>query len=171
MYGTMASLFWIALPSLLNCGCGLRPQSQATQNISSVNKAQMAYRTENTSFADNFDDLALGNLVGDNIDSESSKYYTYIITTTEDRALIQAIPKDIPKDIPEDSSSQEKNQYESGENLEVYIGGIFRYINSDDLAVTVEIICGAENVGEVIDPAEIVLKDGELQCPEGSERL
>jgi len=172
----------IMLPSFLNQTCGCRGTIEVQQNISSINKAQAAYRTENITFATDLDSLALGNLSGGNIDFRSSKYYTYIIKATTDYALVQAIPKA----IPDDSSA---NEYKSGGDLKVSVGGVFKYINSDNLAVTVEIICQADSPTKIINPSDILLENQEIgeitdfdgillkpgkkefQCPEGSERL
>lgn len=144
----------LLLPSLVTQTCGCRGTREASQYISSINKAQGAYRTENTSFATDFDALALGILSGGNVDSQSSEYYIYTITEAkEDYALIQATPKT--------------------KKLNPYVGAIFRYQNLNNLSVTADIICKPKKFLEKrsINPADIVFKNGEFKCPEGTFNL
>lgn len=140
----------ILFPSVRSVSCGC-DEPEAKQNISSVNKMQSLMVTERGEFVDNFDALALGNLLGGNIDSESSKYYTYIITATEDLALIQAIPKK--------------------EDFKAFMGGVRIFKDSNDQLNTREVICRVNKPGKVIDPALInfEVEDSASQCPEGSE--
>lgn len=70
---TIGILSAIALPNFLNQTAKAK-QSEAKQNIGVVNHAQITYRTENSSFADSFDKLALGTLAGGT--SASTKNYT-----------------------------------------------------------------------------------------------
>ncbi len=146
----------IALPSLLNQSNKAK-ESEAAQYISNVNKAQGAYRTENTQFADNFNKLALGNLKdGTNAgtDDTSSKYYTYVIPTSaspSDRAEIDATIKDTA--------------------LKSFAGAIVRYTNSENLSVTTDVTCKGDVPGADVDPASITI-DGtttaDAYCPTGS---
>lgn len=77
----------IALPSFLNQSAKAK-QSEAKNTISSVNSAQTAYRTENSSFADNMDILALGL-------PTSTSNYTYTITRSDaDQVVITAANTD-----------------------------------------------------------------------------
>jgi len=130
------------------CGCGV---SEAVQSISSINKQQVLQITESGEFTDKFDTLALGNLQGDNIDFESSKYYIYIITIWEDRALVQVIPKK--------------------EDFKAYMGGVKIFKDSNDRLTTREVICKADKAGESINPSSINFEaeDPVSPCPKGSK--
>ena len=117
----------IALPSLLNQSNKAK-ESEAAQNSSSVNKAQITFRTEQTGFATNFDLLALGNLKGNTAtDGDSSKYYTYEIATSGTQG--DAI-----------ETAAILSQYKDGA-LKPFAAGVARFTNSADLAVTSEIVC------------------------------
>ncbi len=144
----------IALPSLLNQSNKAK-ESEAAQYISNVNKAQGAYRTENTQFADNFNKLALGNLKdGTNAgtDDTSSKYYTYVIQNTDsDRAEINATIKDTA--------------------LKAFAGAIVRYTNSENLSVTTDVTCKGDVPGADVDPVGITIDgttDASDFCPADS---
>jgi type IV pilus assembly protein PilA len=65
----------IALPSFLNQTAKAK-QVEAKTNMSSMNKIQQAFRIENATFTSNFNDLALGRLVGAN-----NPAYSYSIPT------------------------------------------------------------------------------------------
>lgn len=145
----------IALPSLLNQSNKAK-ESEASQYVSNVNKAQGAYRTENTQFADNFAKLALGNLkdnaAGSGIDDKSSKYYTYTVQNTgADRAEIATTIKDTA--------------------LKGFAGAIVRYNNAENLAVTTDVTCKADVPGADVDPTGINIDDAtaaDAYCPAAS---
>ncbi len=144
----------IALPSLLNQTSKAK-ESEAAQNIASVNKAQVAYRTENTEFASKFNLLALGNLKDDDgtdgTDSKSSQYYTYVITpdATNDGSNIGATPKD--------------------DALKGFDGSVQRYINSENLSVIGQVVCKADVPGNDKVPTAAISTDGKgtASCTDG----
>jgi type IV pilus assembly protein PilA len=68
----------VALPTFLSQSSKARVAG-ATQAIAVLNRAQVAYRTDNSAFASNFDALALGNIT--NARSSSSDY-VYSMTST-----------------------------------------------------------------------------------------
>jgi type IV pilus assembly protein PilA len=79
----------IALPSFLNQSAKAK-QSEAKQNVASINKTQQAWRTENTTFTTSFADLALGRLSGAVVSN-----YTYTLPTgTATVATVQATATD-----------------------------------------------------------------------------
>ncbi|MBW4620927.1 MAG: type IV pilin-like G/H family protein [Cyanosarcina radialis HA8281-LM2] len=81
----------IALPSFLNQASKAK-EAEGKQNISSVNRSQAAYRIEKSTFANTFDQLALGTLKGGSRDE--TKNYTYQIVVSElDRTVTTATPK------------------------------------------------------------------------------
>lgn len=77
----------VALPSFLNQSTKAK-QAEAKQNIGVVNRIQVAYRTENSSFATAFDVLAMGTLQGS--DNATTSNYIYKITGGTDTATIIA---------------------------------------------------------------------------------
>jgi type IV pilus assembly protein PilA len=82
----------LALPSFLTQTSRAK-ESEGKQNISSVNRAQTAYRFEKSTFANTFDQLALGTLKGGSRDETNN--YTYQIVVSElDRTVITATAKD-----------------------------------------------------------------------------
>jgi type IV pilus assembly protein PilA len=79
----------IALPSFLNQSAKAK-QSEAKQNVASINKTQQAWRTESTSFTTSFADLALGRLSGAVVSN-----YTYTLPTgSATVATVQATATD-----------------------------------------------------------------------------
>ncbi|MGF1489962.1 MAG: type IV pilin protein [Prochloraceae cyanobacterium] len=124
----------IALPSLLNQSNKAK-ESEATQAASSVNKQQALQVTEKGQFTTSFDTLALGNLQGGAVDADSSKYYTYTITTADQGsgatlqkfAYITTAAKDLA--------------------LKNVGGGIVRELNNSGQAVTKETVCKATEAG------------------------
>lgn len=142
----------IALPSLLNQSNKAK-ESEAAQNSSSVNKAQIAYRTENVGFASNFDLLALGNLKGNTAtDTQSSKYYTYKIAlagTSADAVETAAL----------------LSEFKDGA-LKPFAAGVARYTNSANLAVTSEIVCKSIKTGAQLGGTQPAIAD---VAPEGAD--
>ncbi|MBW4576228.1 MAG: type IV pilin-like G/H family protein [Aphanothece sp. CMT-3BRIN-NPC111] len=81
----------IGLPSLLNQTAKAK-QAEAKQNVGVVNRAQTAYRTENTAFASSFDVLGIGILTGST--SSTTTNYSYTIAGGSDTATIAATARD-----------------------------------------------------------------------------
>jgi type IV pilus assembly protein PilA len=75
----------IALPSFLNQAAKVQ-QSEGKIYVGTTNRAQQAYRMENTSFAEDVDTLQIGI-------STSTEYYNYLIVTTSNTAVITATAK------------------------------------------------------------------------------
>ncbi|MEC4984880.1 MAG: type IV pilin-like G/H family protein [Oscillatoria sp. PMC 1068.18] len=112
----------IALPNFLSQADKAK-QTEAKQNLATVNKQQIAYRFEESSFASTFDILATGSLTGGSQDSTAN--YTYTISdASPNSAVITAA---------------------SGGALKDYEGGTQRYDNAASNAVTVGIICEGAN--------------------------
>ncbi len=116
----------IALPTFLNQTAKAK-QSEAKTQISSVNTAQTAYRTEKQSFASTFDLLALGTLTG--AASATTTNYSYAIPTpaTGDYVTITATSVDT--------------------SLKGYSGGTERATNSANQTVMSSVICEANVPG------------------------
>ncbi len=151
----------IALPSLLNQSNKAK-ESEATQAASSVNKQQALQVTERGQFADNFDVLALGNLAGAGTqDTDSSKYYTYSITTADvgtgtqlqKFAYITTAAKDLA--------------------LKNVGGGIVRELNNAGQAVTKETVCKAIQAGVAATITDVVPEatNNTDQCTGDLERV
>jgi type IV pilus assembly protein PilA len=82
----------IALPNFLNQGAKAK-QTEAKQNVGLINRTQTAYRSEKSTFANNFDTLATGSLAGSGT-SVSSANYAYTLSGTTENASIIADAKD-----------------------------------------------------------------------------
>ncbi|MBW4620397.1 MAG: type IV pilin-like G/H family protein [Cyanosarcina radialis HA8281-LM2] len=118
----------IALPTFLN-QTAKGKQSEAKQNVSSVNKTQTSYRAENKFFATNFDQLALGTITGDTATAATSNYSYGLtsVTTSPDQFQIAATARDTA--------------------LKGYSGGVTRYNNTANQPVMSSIICEATTPG------------------------
>ncbi len=102
----------IALPSMLGQASKAK-EVQAKTTIASVNSAQNAFRTENTSFAPDIDTLALG------VPTDTANY-VFDVVGKADTATITATPKDSA--------------------LNGYVGGVVRYSNEGNSAIAT-IVC------------------------------
>jgi type IV pilus assembly protein PilA len=74
----------IALPSYLNLTAGAK-QSEARQNMASINHGQQAWATENSTFSNSFDELAIGVLKGTAAQTAAgvtSTVYNYTLNVT-----------------------------------------------------------------------------------------
>ncbi|MDJ0727217.1 MAG: type IV pilin-like G/H family protein [Prochloraceae cyanobacterium] len=109
----------IAIPSFLNQAAKAK-ETEARQNISTFNKYQQLYYLENTSFANSFNALAMGNIT--DINSET-KYYEYrleeYVATT--RIKIRAVPKD--------------------PGVREYMAGVRRELNAVNVPVIINVAC------------------------------
>lgn len=114
----------IALPNFLNQTAKAK-QSEAKQNVGVVNRAQTAYRTENSSFASSFDTLAIGSLTGSG--NASTANYSYTISGSTDSATITATAKDT--------------------SLKAYSGGTSKYNNASSQSVMTSVMCEAKTPG------------------------
>jgi type IV pilus assembly protein PilA len=86
----------VALPNFLSQTTKAKT-SGAKQAIAVVNRAQVAYRTDNSAFASNFDVLALGNITDT---KKSSADYKYSMNGATDLATMNADPVDATAGIP-----------------------------------------------------------------------
>jgi type IV pilus assembly protein PilA len=118
----------IALPSFLNQATAAK-QSEGRQNISALTRAQQNWRGSNSSFADNFDKLAIGVVKGQTkTDGSSSSVYTYTLnTTTQDLATHNAVFKD--------------------NKLKSYSGGASTSVNAEGNPVWNSILCESTAAG------------------------
>jgi len=137
----------IALPTFLNQTAKAK-QSEAKTQLSSVNTAQTAYRTQNSQFATTFDALALGTLTGGT--STSTTNYSYTLGGYTDSATIIATAHDT--------------------SLKGYSGGSNRYNNgaSSD-SVIASVICEATTPGTTALVA--ISGTGAPNCPPSSNSL
>jgi type IV pilus assembly protein PilA len=115
----------IALPNFLSQGAKAK-QTDAKQNIGVINRAQTAYRVENSTFASSFDILATGILSGTT--NATTKSYTYDLIGTQDSTTITA-------------------KSTSDTAIKAYSGGTFRFTNTQDQSMFSSIICEALNPG------------------------
>jgi type IV pilus assembly protein PilA len=109
----------IALPNFLSQNAKAK-QGEAKQNISAINRVQTAFRTENASFASNFDVLAIGSLVG-NAGTVSTTNYSYILSSSIDTSTIVAQSKD--------------------SSIKSYTGGNIRYTNTASQSTVSATVC------------------------------
>jgi type IV pilus assembly protein PilA len=123
----------IALPSFLNQDVKAK-QTEAKQNIALINKSQNAYRAEKKTFADSFDDLAIGSISGGA--SGITINYTYAITGTTDSATVTATTRDTA--------------------LKGYAGANTRYTNGANQSVIGTVICQAATPGSAVPTAPTI---------------
>ena len=115
----------IALPNFLNQSAKAK-QTEAKQNIGTVNRVQTVWRADNSAFADSFDKLATGTLAGSG-GNASTAYYSYTLTGAAENATILAQAQDT--------------------GLKGYSGGTNRYTNSTSQSVISSVACEAPNPG------------------------
>jgi type IV pilus assembly protein PilA len=115
----------IALPNFLGQTAKAK-QTEAQQNIGSINRTQTAYRSENPNFASNFDTLGIGSLAGTGSMAFTSNY-SYSLSATSNSATITARSND--------------------SSLRAYSGGNNFYTNSASQSVIASVICGAQQPG------------------------
>ncbi len=77
----------IALPSFLNQAAKAK-HSEGKNNVGAVNRAQQAYRLENTGYATDFENLKIG------IPTKGNNYTFSIVNPSQTEAGIEAIPLD-----------------------------------------------------------------------------
>jgi type IV pilus assembly protein PilA len=80
----------VALPNFLSQSAKAK-QSEAKQYVAIVNRAQVAYRTDKTQFAGNFDTLAIGSLT--NAKSTTASY-SYTMSAGIDSLSVAAASRD-----------------------------------------------------------------------------
>jgi prepilin-type N-terminal cleavage/methylation domain-containing protein len=120
----MGVLVAIGLPYFLSRSASAK-QSEAQLSVSSINKAQTAYRTQHSSFSDCFDKLAIGNLSGGNI--ADTPNYSYELNSDPTTTSVGAQAKD--------------------PSLRSYYGAALMYINTSNYSVISSVICEASEPG------------------------
>jgi type IV pilus assembly protein PilA len=138
----------IALPSFLNQATSAK-ESEGRQNIAALTRSQQNWRATNSSFADNFDKLAVGVIKGVGaIDSTSSSVYIYSLGTSgvslQDLATAGATSKD--------------------SKLKAYSGGVAASYNSEGQTVWSSILCEATSPGTTT-ASYAISSSGILSCP------
>jgi type IV pilus assembly protein PilA len=108
----------IALPSFLNQAAKAK-QSEAKSYVGAVNRAQQAYRIENTAFAKDFKTLEVGLN-----DTTGNFKYTGMGTNDAEKGVVTAEPIDT-------------------KSLKAYSGGVFLQTDGQTRAIT----CEAKDVG------------------------
>jgi type IV pilus assembly protein PilA len=141
----------IALPSFLGVGssCGSTPQSEAKRSLGSINRAQIAYRLENQTFASTVKDLGLG------IDTLTVKGVLFFTDSKPKAAFSYAIAEPTSKGL-------------STRRFNSYVGAV--YITpqkKDGEAVMVEIICQTTSP-EIQRPSLPIYEKGVLACGNGT---
>jgi type IV pilus assembly protein PilA len=115
----------IALPNFLNQSAKAK-QTEAKQNISTINRVQTLYRIENPNFADSFNKLAIGSLAS-TTGTVTTGNYEYTLTAANENATLLATAKDT--------------------SLKAYSGGNNRYTNDESKSVITSVICEAITPG------------------------
>ena len=108
----------IALPNFLNQDVKAK-QTEAKQNIITVNKSQNSFRAENSAFATSFDVLAIGSVTGGTTGSTTN--YSYTISGAVDTANTTASAVDAA--------------------LKSYSGGVTRFSNAANQSVIGTVLC------------------------------
>jgi type IV pilus assembly protein PilA len=139
----------IALPSFLSQSSKAR-QVEAKQNVSTVNRMQSAFRSENIKFATTFDLLAIGTLKG--TANSTTTQYSYDLTASDTTAGITATPVDV--------------------NLRGYSGGTVHY-GAAGQSIMASSMCEnpiAGNITPILPPLDTVSIATNL-CPSGYIKL
>jgi type IV pilus assembly protein PilA len=114
----------IALPNFLNQDVKAK-QTEAKQNIASINKTQNSFRAENSAFATSFNVLAIGSVTG-GANGQTSNY-SYTIAGGTETATVIASARDSA--------------------LKSFSGGNIRYDNGANQSVIGTVICEMIVVG------------------------
>ena len=112
----------IALPNFLSQGAKAK-QTEAKQNVGTINRVQTVHRSEKSSFADSFDLMATGTLTGSGLVSSTTNY-SYTLVAGSESTTINAQAKDT--------------------GLKGYSGGTNRYTNGASMSVIASVICEAK---------------------------
>lgn len=143
-------LMAIALPDFLGQTAKAK-QAEAKTTISSINRAQIAYRTEGKGFAKDMDTLGLGL-------RDSTTNYTYEIS------------------ISADGSTSNSTATAKDRAIKGYSGGVAEYRNKANLSAIASVMCEALLPG-ITKPAPPVLQPGAntpevaAVCGEGQTQL
>jgi type IV pilus assembly protein PilA len=116
----------IAIPNFLNQDVKAK-QSEAKQNIGTINKTQNSFRAENNTFATSFDALAIGSVTGGTTGSTTN--YNYTLSGATDSSTVIASPADTA--------------------LKGYSGGAVRFSNGANQSVIGTVLCEMKIPGAV----------------------
>jgi type IV pilus assembly protein PilA len=147
----------IAIPNFLSQTAKAR-QSEAKQNVSLINKAQVNKRMANNGlYGTSFDEIAIGSLKGSGA-TDLTPNYSYTLTvdngaTGADTARINAAARD----------TSTKN----------FNAGVVRYINNSNNSATESIICIGDVPGAAVAAVTLnkAATDGGAACPAASKAL
>jgi type IV pilus assembly protein PilA len=114
----------VALPNFLSQSAKAK-QAEAKENISAINRAQASFRTDNTQFASNFEQLALGTVKGTGTSSTAN--YIYSMAGDADSGTAGAESKDSA--------------------IKSYSAAILRYSNTVSEPVVTSAICESSTPG------------------------
>jgi type IV pilus assembly protein PilA len=131
----------VALPSFLNQTAKAK-QSEAKQYIAAINRAQTYLRTDNSSFATTFEELALGIVKGNATSSTTN--YNYSMIGAVDNVSVAAISKD--------------------NALKSYSSAILRYTNIENLPSIISSTC-ENNIPGIVAAAVVTAGVDNLSCP------
>lgn len=131
----------IALPSFLNQAAKAK-QSEAKQFVGAVNRAQQAFRIENSSFATDVAKLGIGL-------PTSTTNYIYGVTGAVDTAIVGAVAKDAT-------------------SLKSYSGGVVVLASGETAALS----CQTTGVGATPPTLSLTASAATApDCPSGSEQM
>jgi type IV pilus assembly protein PilA len=139
----------IALPNFLNQSAKAK-QTEAKQNVGVSNRYQTIYRSENNTFADTFDKLAIGTLSG-STGNASTTAYAYTLSASTDNASLIATSRDTA--------------------LKSYSGGNNIYMNTSSKNVIAAVVCEATTPGLTVLSAPTFSASANPVCPSLSIRL
>jgi type IV pilus assembly protein PilA len=131
----------VALPNFLSQSAKAK-QSEAKQYVSSYTRSQIAYRTDKTQFAPDFDILAMGSLTQA---KNTTASYAYVMTPGTDSTSIAATSKDTA--------------------VKPYAGAVTRFNNAASEAVVASVIC-EDNTPAATAPSAIAIP-GSAASPTG----
>jgi type IV pilus assembly protein PilA len=147
----------IALPSYLNLTAGAK-QSEARQNLASINHAQQAWATENSAFSNSFDQLAIGVLKGDaaaTAGGVSTSVYNYVLAVTPAAGAVPAL-------------SAAKATTGTDVKLRNYAAGVSSYSNAASQLTWDSAICEATAANTTTALAAMTAPTNVVVCPSGS---
>jgi type IV pilus assembly protein PilA len=138
----------IALPNFLNQDVKAK-QTESKQNITLVNKTQISYRAENTTFASSFNTLAIGSVTGNT--TGNTVNYSYTIAGGTDTATIFSSPIDAA--------------------LKAHSGGTTRFSNSASQSVIGTVMCETNAPGTAAALPLMTSTSSAPTCTSGTNTL
>jgi type IV pilus assembly protein PilA len=139
----------IALPNFLSQGAKAK-QTEAKQNIGTINRVQTVHRSENSQFAGSFDLMATGTLTGTGTVSSTTNY-SYTLVAGSETTTINATAKDT--------------------GLKGYAGGTNRYTNPSNMSVIASTICEGQSPGTATVGLATFTGTSSPACPTGTNTL